>query len=84
LGSLLARHGFRVERSSYWNFFLFPILVLKRKVLRPKAGESDVHEYSPWMDRLFDTALRLENAGLRAGLRWPWGSSLLTVARKNP
>lgn len=79
---LLTRQGFQVERSTYWNFFLFPILILKRKILGHKPGESDVHEYAPWMDRLFNSALCLENAGLKIGLRWPWGSSLLTLARK--
>ena len=81
---LLSARGLRVERATYWNFFLLPVLVLKRKILTPKPGESDVHEYAPWMDRTFSALLSLEDLGIRAGLRWPLGSSLLTVSRKSP
>jgi SAM-dependent methyltransferase len=81
--SALLRHaGLEPTWTSYWNFFLLPVLVIKRKVLRPRPGESDVHAYPAWLDRSFGALLALENLGLRAGLRWPAGSSLLTLAQK--
>ena len=81
---LLRKHGFSPERSSYWNFFLLPVLVLRRKILKPPPGQSDVHPYAPWMDALFRGFMRAENLGLRAGIRWPVGSSLLTISRRLP
>lgn len=81
---LLQANGFTPEWSSYWNFFLLPVLVLRRKILKPPPGQSDVHPYPGWMDAAFMACMRLENLGFRAGLRWPLGSSLLTISRRTP
>ena len=42
--ALLAGHGFRVLRSSYWNTLLFPLMLLHRLIGRDDA-ESDVRDY---------------------------------------
>src|SRR5512139_694983 len=41
--ALLAGHGFRVLKSSYWNTLLFPLMLLHRLVERDDA-ESDVRD----------------------------------------
>lgn len=81
-GALLAGHGFRVLRSSYWNTLLFPLMLLHRLFQKPDA-ESDVHEYPKWLDALFSAALAVERAAIRAGLGLPFGGSLIIVAVRN-
>ena len=78
-GALLAGHGFRVLRSSYWNTLLFPLMLLHRLFGRDDA-ESDVHDYPAWLDALFSAALAIERAAIRARLFLPFGGSLVVVA----
>ncbi len=80
-GLLLAGHGFRVLRSSYWNTLLFPLMLLHRLFGRDDA-ESDVHDFPAWQDALFSAALAVERAAIRAGLSLPFGGSLVVVAVK--
>lgn len=81
-GALLAGHGFRVLRSSYWNSLLFPLMLLHRLFGRDDA-ESDVHDYPAWLDAIFSAALAVERAAIRAGLDLPFGGSLIVVAVRN-
>lgn len=81
-GTLLAGHGFRVLRSSYWNSLLFPLMLLHRLFGRDDA-ESDVHDYPAWLDAIFSAALAIERAAIRAGLDLPFGGSLIVVAVRN-
>ena len=76
---LLARHGFRTLRASYWNTFLFPLMLLHRLVERDDA-KSDVREYPRWQDALFSAALAIERAVIASGISLPFGGSLLVVA----
>lgn len=80
-GALLAGHGFRVLRSSYWNTLLFPLMLLHRLVERDDAP-SDVRDYPAWLDAIFSAALAIERAAIRAGLSLPFGGSLIVVAVK--
>jgi SAM-dependent methyltransferase len=77
--ALLARHGFRVVRSSYWNTFLFPLMLLHRLLERADA-ESDVRDFPAWQDALFSGVLAVERALIGAGLSLPFGGSLIVVA----
>jgi SAM-dependent methyltransferase len=81
-GALLAGQGFRVLRSSYWNTFLFPLMLLHRLIERDDA-ESDVRDYPGWLDALFSAALAAERALIAMGLRLPFGGSLIVVAARN-
>jgi SAM-dependent methyltransferase len=80
--ALLARHGFRVLRSSYWNMLLFPLMLLHRLTERDDA-ESDVRLFPGWLDRLFSAALWLERVTIAAGLDLPCGGSLMIVAQRD-
>lgn len=80
--ALLAGHGFRVLTSSYWNTLLFPLMLLHRLVERDDA-ESDVRDYPRWLDAAFYAALAVERAAIAAGLRLPFGGSLIVVAARN-
>jgi SAM-dependent methyltransferase len=80
--ALLAGHGFRVVKSSYWNTLLFPLMLLHRLTERDDAA-SDVREFPQWLDALFSAALAIERAAIAAGLRLPFGGSLMIVARRD-
>jgi SAM-dependent methyltransferase len=80
--SLLTRHGFGVQRSSYWNTLLFPLMVLHRLTERDEA-ESDVRDYPRWLDALFSAALAAERAVITGGFNLPFGGSLIIVATRN-
>jgi SAM-dependent methyltransferase len=82
IGRALASAGFAEVRAGYWNTLLFPLMVLRRKVFAPKGGGSDVMEYPGVLNRLFLSVTAVERAALRAGIRLPFGGSVLAVALK--
>ncbi len=83
LARLLDAAGFRVVFSSYWNTVLFPVMVATRKLL-PGAGgaTSDVKLYPAPIEALCRAATGFERALLRCGFSFPFGGSLIAVARK--
>ncbi|MGE0800864.1 MAG: class I SAM-dependent methyltransferase [Lautropia sp.] len=80
LRGLLEQAGFVRSTIRYWNCLLFPLMVLRRKLLPAAGGGSDVAAFPGLADRLFGAVTALERAGARAGLRYPFGGSLLAVA----
>lgn len=79
---LLEAAGFSAIFASYWNTFLFPVMALRRLLPAPAGQESDVHLYPAPIEALFGGLLVCEGVLLRAGLRLPFGGSLLAVARR--
>ena len=77
--ALLAGHGFRLLRSTYWNTLLFPLMLLHR-LIGSDDRDSDVRDYPKWLDALFSAALAIERAAIATGLSLPFGGSLLVVA----
>src|SRR5262249_39160385 len=61
--ALLAGHGFRVVKSSYWNTLLFPLMLLHRMTERDDAP-SDVRDFPRWLDTLFAAALAIERVAI--------------------
>jgi SAM-dependent methyltransferase len=80
--TLLAGHGFRILRSTYWNTLLFPLMLLHR-LLGSDDADSDVRDYPGWLDALFSSALAIERAAIAIGLSLPFGGSLLIVAQRD-
>jgi SAM-dependent methyltransferase len=80
--ALLAGHGFRLLRSTYWNTLLFPLMLLHR-LIGSDDRASDVRDYPKWLDALFSTALAVERAAIATGLSLPFGGSLLVVAARD-
>lgn len=80
--ALLREAGFRAVRSTYWNTLLFPLAVLRRKVLPPAAPTSDVGLFPAPIEAGFNALMALEHAWLGAGGSLPLGNSVLTVAQK--
>jgi SAM-dependent methyltransferase len=79
---LLADHGFRILRSTYWNTLLFPLMLLHRVIGRDDDA-SDVRDYPRWLDALFSAALSVERAVISLGINLPFGGSLLIVAARD-
>jgi len=80
--ALLAGHGFKVLEATYWNTLLFPLMLLHRLTERDDA-DSDVRDFPRWLDALFSAALAVERAAIGAGVRLPFGGSLLIVAARD-
>jgi SAM-dependent methyltransferase len=83
VGALLARNGFRVLRSSYWNTLLFPLMLLHRLMRSDTDRASDVRDFPRWLDALFSAALAVERVAISAGLDLPFGGSLFVVATRD-
>jgi ubiquinone/menaquinone biosynthesis C-methylase UbiE len=83
VASLLREAEFEIVRDTYWNTLPFPLAVLRRKVFTPSAPTSDVKPFPAPVDAVFSALMALEHAWLGAGARFPFGNSVLTVARKS-
>jgi SAM-dependent methyltransferase len=80
---LLQSVGFHPVYVSYWNAMLFPFMVITRKLLPADGGAgSDVKLYPPPVELLCRVATALETVLLRAGMRFPFGGSILAIAAK--
>jgi SAM-dependent methyltransferase len=78
---MLGDAGFGSIRSTYWNTLLFPLLVVRR-MITSRNGESDVIEFPMLFERAFRGIMRFENTLLRRGIILPFGSSVLATAIK--
>ena len=78
---LLSGNGFDIVGSTYWNALPFPLAVLKRKVLNSSAG-SDVKAFPAPVEFFFNGLMAIERGWLSLGGTLPFGTSVLTVARK--
>jgi SAM-dependent methyltransferase len=86
----LRQNEFEVLFCSSFVTALFPAMVASRVLARRKpANRSDQEAFaaqvtfSPLVNRVCDTVMRLDELALRAGISLPFGGSLLAVARKS-
>lgn len=79
---LLQAAGLTVRSARYWNTLPFPLMVLRRKVFRPKDAASDVQDYAPAVNRAFGWIMATERALAATGLPFPFGGSVLAAAVK--
>jgi len=85
LVALAERHGLEVLRCTYANSLLAPVAFAKFRVIEPllrSKAQSGVRMVSPWLDRLLFLPLKWESRWIGAGRDFPWGQSLILVARK--
>ncbi|HRF59481.1 MAG TPA: methyltransferase domain-containing protein [Fimbriimonadaceae bacterium] len=76
--------GFKVERISYSVFFLFPALVMTRLAAKLRRGDAKV-QIAPvpnWTNRLFIKLQEAEAKWIQRTGGFPWGSSVVAVAKK--
>lgn len=83
LERIFLNSGFVIERMTYANFFLFPIVYLKRKMEKKtiNAEESDIKKTLAPVNFILLTILRVE-AFLLKFINLPQGSSLICLGRK--
>jgi SAM-dependent methyltransferase len=94
LTAKLERHGFRLLRISYNNFFVFPlaagIILLRRGRAEPKlasphfdedAYQVEMEPASPVVNTVLTEVGKLEVALLRRA-DLPWGTSIIAIAEK--
>ena len=83
LRTLLEACGLRVERATYCNSLLFPLLLARRTLDRLLGREgSDVGFLPAPLEWAFVRALLAEAALVRAGFSFPIGASVMARARK--
>lgn len=81
---------FAIERSSYWNTFLFPPVAVIRSIKRTfrgkessaAAGIGDLFMPPRLLNAAFLAVMRLENRFFSRGVNWPFGVSVMAVARR--
>jgi SAM-dependent methyltransferase len=71
--------GFEVVRATHWNTLLFPLMVVRRKVI-PAQG-SDVHAYPGPAQRVLGATLALERRLFRS-VAAPFGGSVFVVGAR--
>jgi SAM-dependent methyltransferase len=94
LRTKLERHGFRVLRISYNNFFVFPLaaglILFRRGRAEPRLAsphfDEDVYQVemepaSPLVNSILTVVGKLEVALLRR-VALPWGTSIIAIAEK--
>jgi SAM-dependent methyltransferase len=82
---LLTDNGFKIERATYWNTFLFPVEVFIRifnKFLPKSNCKSDLH-CLPWLINYLLTQVISLEVLLIKRFNFPFGLSLLIVAKKD-
>jgi SAM-dependent methyltransferase len=84
--AMLSKTSFDIVKASYWNFFVFPIVFLLKKLSPPKANpseaKSNVVELPALLNFILSKALSIE-AGLLRWLGFPIGVDLFIAAKKN-
>lgn len=76
------RCGLASIMSTYWNFFLFPLMVLRRKILKSVSG-SDVKPLPSIINTIISKLLNLEISLIRLGIPLPFGGSVFIIAKKD-
>jgi len=77
----LTRSLFIIEQLSYFNFFLYPIVFIERK-LKLNKNEDDVDMSGGVLNSLLKAIFSSEKYWLRKKISFPIGVSLITVCRK--
>jgi len=77
----MTQAGYVEIRITYWNTFLFPLMVLHRKLGNQKAS-SDVRRIAAPLNAIFRLIMRIENRLLRWGIMLPFGGSVLVTAKR--
>ncbi len=82
LCALLREQGFAVKRATYANTLLFGAAVIHRLASRTSGrAESDVKPVPGFLNKMFESALKLE-ARLLAHVRFPFGLSVIALGEK--
>ncbi|HWK45418.1 MAG TPA: class I SAM-dependent methyltransferase [Stellaceae bacterium] len=81
--ALLSEAGFSDMRIGYWNTLLFPLMVLRRKLLARTGEQSDVMPFPAPIEWLCRGVMRIEAGLIAHGFLLPFGGSVLAAAVKH-
>ncbi len=82
LNEKLRSEGFKIIKSSYWNFFLFPPIFLVRFLSKKgKPSKKGALDKTPPMNGLLYHLINIENRLLRF-LNFPFGVSTFCIVKK--
>lgn len=81
---IIKRSNLKIERITYWNFFLFFPIVLIRLLNKIKnvKSKSDITKMPKMLNWLFFLILKVENKLIKYGINLPIGLSLIVVLKK--
>lgn len=82
VGRMLQDSGLEPVFLSYWNTILFPLVVIKRKILGGTDGVSDVQVFPALVNAVFTALVWFEGQVMALGIPLPFGSSVFVVARR--
>ncbi len=85
LRSLVEGRGLKVLRCTYANALLSPAAFVKFRIAEPllrSKPQSGVRPMSPWLDRTLYRPLEWESRWIGSGRDFPFGQSLILLARK--
>jgi hypothetical protein len=74
--------GFEVRAVVGYGALLLPLAYLARFAYRNVRGLEQVLRLHPLLNAVFDGVERVERAFIRAGVRFPFGDSVMLVAAK--
>jgi SAM-dependent methyltransferase len=83
INALFRDAGLQPVYATYWNTFLFPAIVIRRKLLpTPHDGIGDVRAYPAWISGPLRALLAIERAWLKTGATLPFGTSVFAIGRR--
>lgn len=87
LKKMLEKNNFRIVKSLYWNYTLFPFIFMIRlfqKIIDKNKNQekSDIQKINRIINSFLYTVLGLENFLIKLGFRPPFGLSIYIVAEK--
>ena len=83
LSSVFTQAGFEIQTMLYYQFFLFPLVMVARIIGRFWHRTRDLEEDQiSVLNGVFRAINSFEVNSQRVGIRYPFGSSLIIVARK--
>ena len=85
LNTLLIKNGFRVEYSTYFNFFLFPVIGLSiflYKIFKIKYEANSIFSIPKYLNTILINIFKSESYFLPK-ICFPFGISLMIIARKD-
>lgn len=83
ISKLVNTSGFKINFSSYFNFWLFPLVLISRlieKLLNRSSGHAVTNQNASFTNSLFYKIMSSERKWLRNKNSFPCGSSIILIA----
>ena len=88
--TMLEKNGFKVIKKGYWNFFIFPGVLLIRLLknfiylfIKKPSYQSEASSISLWLNTCLYKILMFENCLIKNNIKLGWGLSIFVIAKKS-